>query len=166
MNAPEKEARLTKIKDQERFRTIDDILAFAIKKEEEAAVFYGTMIATARMPGLKRLLSELRDEEENHKKLLLELAEGPAVDQEPMKVTDLRISDYLVAEPPHPDMGFQDLLILAARKEQKDVQLYSALALRSSKNRHRKLFEFLAGQEKTHKLRIESEYEKQVLGED
>jgi len=52
---------------------------------------------------LKKLLSELRDEEENHKKLLLELAEGPAVEQEPMKVTDLRISDYLVAEPPHPD---------------------------------------------------------------
>lgn len=84
---------MTEIKDEERFRTIDDILAFAIKKEEEAAAAYGTMIATARTPGLKKLLGELMDEEENHKKLL-------------------------------------------------------------------------AGQEKTHKLRLESEYERHVLGED
>jgi rubrerythrin len=157
---------LTEIKDEERFRTIDDILAFAIKKEEEAAAAYGTMIATARTPGLKKLLGELMDEEENHKKLLLELAEGPTVDQEPAKVADLRISDYLIAEPPHPDMGFQNLLIFAARKEHKAAQLYSALALRSTKDGQRKLFEFLAGQEKTHKLRLESEYERHVLGED
>jgi rubrerythrin len=49
---------LTEIKDEERFRTIDDILAFAIKKEEEAAAAYGTMIATVRIPGLKKLLGK------------------------------------------------------------------------------------------------------------
>jgi len=68
---------LTEIKDEERFRTIDDILAFAIKKEEEAAAAYGTMIATARTPGLKKLLGELMDEEENHKKLLAEALRVP-----------------------------------------------------------------------------------------
>lgn len=157
---------MTEIKDEERFRTIEDILAFAVQREEEAAAAYGTMIATARTPGLKKLLGELMDEEKNHKRLLLELAEGRTVDREPENVTDLRISDYLISEPPHPDMGFQDLLIFAARKEHKAARLYSALALRSAKDGHRKLFEFLAGQEKTHKLRLESEYEKYVLGED
>jgi rubrerythrin len=153
-------------KDEERFRTIDDILAFAVQREEEAAAAYETMMVTARAPGLKKLLGELKDEEENHKKLLLELAEGPTVDQESAKVVDLKISDYLIAEPPHPDMGFQNLLIFAAKKEHKAAQLYSDLALRSTNDRHRKLFEFLAGQEKIHKLRLESEYETHVLGED
>ena len=157
---------MKKTNDEERFRTIDDILAFAVQREEEAAAAYETMIVTARAPGLKKLLGELKEDEENHKKLLQELAEGQIVDQEPAKVVDLRISDYLITEPPHPDMGFQNLLIFAARKEHKAAQLYSALALRSTKDGQRKLFEFLAGQEKTHKLRLESEYERHVLGED
>ena len=157
---------MTDIEDKQRFLTIDGILEFAIKKEEESAASYKAMIATTRTPGLKILLSELMAEEENHKKLLLELTGGRADDLKPMKVVDLKISDYLVAEPTHPDMGFQDLLIFAARKEHNAALLYSALALRSTKKRPRELFEFLAGQEKIHKLRLESKYERLVLGED
>lgn len=154
------------IKNEKRFQTIDDILSFAIEREEEAYALYGKMIVTARTPGLKQFLDELMGEEKKHKKLLLEIAEGSTADLEPAKVTDLKISDYLVAEPINPDMGFQDLLIFAARKEHKTVLLYSALAQRSAKDQHRKLFEYLAGQERTHKLRLESEYEKYILGED
>ena len=157
---------MTEIKDEERFRTIDGILEFAIKKEEEAAAAYGEMLEVAGTPGLKKLLKELCDEEGNHKRLLEKAARAGIEELGSASVVDLRITDYLIAEPLHPDMSFQDLLIFAARKEHKAAQLYSALALRATKNRHRKLFEFLAGQEKTHKLRLESEYERHVLGED
>jgi rubrerythrin len=157
---------LTETKDEKRFRTIDAILAFAIKKEEEAAAAYGEMLEAAGTPGLKKLLKELYDEEGNHKRLLEKAVRAGIEELKSKSVEDLRITDYLIAEPPHPDMSFQDLLIFAARKEHKAAQLYSALALRLTKEGHRKLFEFLAGQEKTHKLRLESEYERHVLGED
>ena len=79
------------------------------------------------------------------------------------EVEDLKISDYLVEEPPSPDMNFQDLLILAAKKEQKAVDLYSDLERKVSKKELKKLFEFLIQQEKSHKLKLEEEYEKHVL---
>ena len=82
------------------------------------------------------------------------------------KVTDLKISDYLVEEPPDAEMNFQDLLIFAAKKEQKAAELYSELARKSDPKDQKKLFEFMAAQEKSHKLKLEAEYEKRVLQED
>jgi rubrerythrin len=63
-------------------------------------------------------------------------------------------------------MDFQDLLIFAAKKEQKAMELYSDLADKSKKKEQKKLFDFLAMQEKSHKLKLETEYEKHVLWED
>ena len=78
-------------------------------------------------------------------------------------MTDLKISDYLVEEPPSAEMTFQDLLIFAAKKEQSAVEMYSKLAERSKSDELKKLFAFLVEQEKDHKLKLESEYEKHVL---
>jgi rubrerythrin len=63
-------------------------------------------------------------------------------------------------------MNFQDLLIFAAKKEKKAADLYIDLAKRSLSKEQKALFEFLAKQEKSHKLRLELEYEKHVLWED
>ncbi len=155
-----------KTKNKEQFRTIDDILAFAIKKEEEAASAYGDMLKAAGTPGLKKLLKELYDEEGNHKRLLEKAAHSGIEVLESMSVEDLKITDYLIARPPHPDMSFQELLILAAKKEGKAAALYGDLARRAASSEHRKLFDHLMQQEKSHKLRLESEYERHVLGED
>ena len=78
---------------------------------------------------------------------------------------DLRISDYIVDEPLGDDASFQDLLIFAAKKEAKAVVFYADLAARAADPSQRKIFEFLIGQEKSHKLRLEQEYEKYVLPE-
>ena len=56
-------------------------------------------------------------------------------------------------------------MIFAARKEQKAAELYERLVGMAPGARERKVFEFLAGQEKTHKLKLETEYEKQVMWE-
>jgi len=63
-------------------------------------------------------------------------------------------------------MNFQDLLIFAAKKEKRAALLYSDLAKKSLNREQKSLFEFLAKQEKAHKLRLELEYEKHVLWED
>jgi len=83
----------------------------------------------------------------------------------PAFVPDLKISDYLVDETLSADMTFQELLIFAARKEQKAAELYERLAAMAPGGKERKVFEFLSGQEKSHKLKLETEYEKQVMWE-
>jgi rubrerythrin len=144
----------------------EDIIAFAISREEEAAAGYADMLAAAETPGLKELFRELRDEERDHKRLLEGLDPVGAGSLESPAVEDLGITDGLKAEPPHPDMSFQDALIFAARKEEKAVRLYAGLAAGAGRAEDRKLFEFLAGREKLHKLKLETEYDKRVLTED
>ena len=143
----------------------EGIIAFAVAREEEAAAGYANMMAASETPGLKELFRELRDEERDHKRLLEGLDPVGAGSLEPPEAEDLGITDGLKAEPPHPDMSFQDALIFAARKEEQAVRLYSGLAAKAGRAGDRTLFEFLAGREKLHKLRLETEYEKRVLAE-
>ena len=144
----------------------ESIIAFAIAREEDAAAGYADMMAGAETPGLKELFRELRDEEREHKRLLEGLDPVAAGSLEPTAIEDLKITDGLKAEPPHPDMSFQDALIFAARKEEKAARLYAGLAAAAGRDEDRKLFEFLAGREKLHKLKLETEYDKHVLTED
>jgi rubrerythrin len=143
-----------------------EIVDFAIKREEEAYKAYGRMIEIARTPGLRKMLSELKDEEKNHKKLLQGITQEKISSLEIQKIGDLKISDYLVEEPASAEMNFQDLLILAAKKEQKAVELYTNLREKAEKEEIKKLFDFLVQQEKSHKLRLEEEYDRYILEED
>ena len=144
----------------------NEIIEFAIRNEEKAIHSYGSLAEIARTPGLKKLLLELQEEEKNHKKLLQEITKEKIESLEIKEVTDLKISDYLLEEPPDSDMSFQDLLILAAKKEQKAVELYSGMERKVKNKELKRLFEFLIQQEKSHKLKLEEEYEKHVLEED
>ena len=146
--------------------SFEDIVAFAVAREEEAAAGYADMMASAETPGLKELFRELRDEEREHKRLLEGLDPAGAASLEPATARDLGITDRLRAEPPHPDMTFQDALIFAARKEDQAARLYAGLAAGAGREDDRKLFAFLAGRERLHKLKLETEYDKRVLTED
>lgn len=148
------------------FRNVPDIVAFAVSREEEAAAGYERLMGIVRIPGLKELVRELRDEEWEHKKILEGLARGGAMDFPPTTLADLGIVDALVPEPADEDLDVQSLLILAAAKELRAAGLYSALAAKSDDAGMRKTFEYLASREKAHKLRLETEYEKHVLTED
>lgn len=144
-------------------QTFKKIIGFAIKREEEAVRTYGDYSRKAKTPGLKKLLVELQGEERNHKKLLQNITKEKVGALEIKEVTDLKISDYLVEEKPSAEMSFQDVLILAAKKEQKSAKLYADLKKKVKKPDLKKLFEFLVQQEKSHKLKLEEEYEKHVM---
>jgi rubrerythrin len=149
-----------------KFANFKDVMKFAIQREEEAARNYGKLRTIAKEEAAKKLLADLQQEEKHHKKILQGLTKVKVEATASKSVKDLMISDYLVEEPLTPDMNFQDLLIFAAKKEKKAADLYSALAKKSPVKDHKALFEFLAKQEKAHKLRLELEYEKHVLWED
>jgi len=149
-----------------RFRSPSDVLDFAIQREIEAADGYGRMAEMAIAPGLRAFLFELKAEEENHRRLLEGMTAERLAGPLPAPVADMKLSDSLEDVIPAPDMTLQELLIFAARKEKKAEDLYAGLARRPEFAAQRRTFEFLAAQERTHKLKLEEEYEKRVLSED
>lgn len=149
-----------------KFSGFDDVIQFAIQREEEAAKAYGDMMKNAQDEAARKLLLDLQEDEKNHKRVLQGLTKVKVASSASKDVKDLKISDYLVEEPLGADMNFQDLLIFAAKKEKRAADLYEDLAKKSKSKEQEALFEFLAKQEKSHKLRLELEYEKHVLWED
>ncbi len=146
-------------------KNFKEIIQFAIKREEDAIRIYGEMAEKTKMPGLKKLLIDLQSEEKNHKRMLENLSQEKLKSYEVKKVPDLKITDHLLEEPIEPEMNFQELLIFAAKKEQKAADLYSELASQAVDADMKKTFEFMVQQEKSHKLKLEKEYEDHVLDE-
>ena len=125
------------------FSDFDEIIKFAIQREMDAIEGYGQMLEKAKNPGLKEILAELQNEERNHKKLLEDMTQMKIEAHQVKEVTDLQISDFLVEEPLTDEISFQDLLIFAAKKEQKAVELYSAMHDSVEEPELKKMFEFL-----------------------
>jgi rubrerythrin len=150
------------------FRTAADIFRFAIAREEEAAAAYAVLAGGQAYGGLRDMLLDLRAEELEHKRRLEALAASAAAGTSlpaPRDVEDLGLTDAL----PEPSLSgpatLQDLLIGAARKEARAAALYAALAVRAADPAARGLFELLAEEERGHKLRLETAYERYVLSE-
>jgi rubrerythrin len=149
------------------FTNLDEALAFAVEREDEAARFYAELSARTGRESLKTLLDELEAEERGHRALLEGLrAARPAVLTAGGPVPDLGLTDGLEDAPAGPDDSVQDLLVHAARREAQAAALYERLAGATSEPDIRTLFEFLRQQEKRHKLRLELEYEAHILVED
>jgi len=150
----------------EKCLTIEEALRFAIRREVDAAKGYAEMSRKAKNESSKALLEELSSEEENHRRLLEDLAAGKAVPLMTGEVEDLHLSDSIIEEPLEEGSGFQDLLIFAAKKEAQAVELYTRLLKQCPRPDQKRLFEFLVQQEKIHKLKLEKEYEAAILPED
>jgi rubrerythrin len=148
-----------------RFGSTAEILAFAVAREIDAAAGYARIEALAGTPALRRLAGELREQEEGHRRLLEGLDPATLAGPAGRLTVDLRIVDGLPDERPAPDMSVQDMLVFAAKKEAQAVALYESLAPLAGTSEHQRLFRFLAAQEREHKLRLEAEYEAQILTE-
>lgn len=149
----------------EPFADVKGVIAFAIAREEAAVRLYARLAALSKHPGLTKVLLDLQDDEKRHKDVLEDLSPSKIRSLEPAAVEDLKLTDGLEAETPSPDMTFQEALIFAAKKEAAAVALYETLAARCADPALKRVFELLRGQEKAHKLKVESEYERLVLTE-
>lgn len=151
---------------ERRFETAAAIIAFAIQREIDAAGHYARIAAMAATPGLRELAEDLGAQEVEHRRLLEALPPETLSGLEAAPVPDLHLVDALSAEPLSGEMSIQDMLIFAAKKEAQSVTLYEALARAAAPAGQDRLFLFLAGQERRHKLRVEAEYELHILQED
>jgi len=147
------------------WKTVDEILDFAIKGEEEAAAFYKDMAGRVDKDWMKKAFLSFAKEEEGHKAKLQAIKAGKKLFPAQKTVLDLKIGDYLVDAEIKPEMDYQDALIVAMKKEKAAFKLYSDLAQSTTDEDLRNTFLALAHEEANHKLRFEVEYDEFVLRE-
>lgn len=148
------------------FQSVNNVLDFAIEKEAEAQEFYLEWAGKLEATHLKELFRNFAGEEQKHKEKLERVRSGSTFKaNSTAKVTDLKIVDYLVDIVPTPDMDYQEALIIAMRREKSSFKLYNDLAAMSGDEDMRNLFLALAQEEAKHKLRLETEYEKDIYRE-
>lgn len=143
----------------------DQILEFAIEREQEAADFYHNLAARSNSDVMRDVFEQFAREEERHRDKLTAVKVGSRGLGSSAGIQDLSLADYLVEKKPDPDMSYQDALVLAMHKEKAAFKLYSELAGLAEDVALRDLFLSLAQEEAKHKLRFELEYDENVLRE-
>ncbi|MFA5423397.1 MAG: ferritin family protein [Phycisphaerae bacterium] len=138
-------------------QTKEQIIRFAIRREQEAYKFILAIREVAKFPGIKFLLEDMAKEELEHKeKLELELIKlGEVVPEDDLSQTAYKIESDEIAE-----MDYADLLVLGMEKEDISFRMYIDLALKAQNAESRETFLAIAEQELRHKIRFEIEYEK------
>jgi len=147
------------------WKSVDEILDFAIKGEEEAAAFYKEMATRVEKDWMQKAFLTFAKEEEGHKAKLEGIKSGKKLFPSQKTVLDLKIGDYLVDAEVTPGMDYQDALIVAMKKEKAAFKLYSDLAQSTDDPDLRNTLLALAHEEANHKLRFEVEYDEFVLRE-
>ena len=143
------------------FESVDDILAYAIGKEEEAVQFYTDLAGKEKFKAVKETFEGFAKEEEKHVKLLTNLKtdKGKVEAYELEAIPDLKISDYLVETEYKEGMFMQDILRIAMKREEVAVKLYNDLAGKTDNAEVKKVLGLLAQEEAKHKLGLETMYD-------
>jgi rubrerythrin len=149
----------------EQWKSVDEILDFAIEQETQAAQFYTDLATRMDRQWMSEIFKEFAQEEMGHKKKLVEIKAGKRLVPAASKILDLKIGDYLVDVEPTPDMDYQQALMLAMKKEKKAFKMYTDLAAAAGDANLSAIFSSLAQEEAKHKLRFEIEYDDYVMTE-
>ncbi|WP_020588151.1 ferritin family protein [Desulfobacter curvatus] len=143
------------------FKSVDEILEFAIDREKEAVEFYASLAEEAPSKALKQTFIDFSKEEGKHVALLSDISGNKAMidSYELKKIPDLKISNYMVDTKYEKGMPMPEVLKLAMKREEKSVKLYQVLGDKTDNADAKKLFQILVQEESKHKLGLESMYD-------
>jgi len=143
------------------FKSVDEILEFAIDRENAAVSLYTSCAQEATSKELKQTFLDFAKEEEKHAAMLSDISGNKEkIDNyEFKKIPDLKISDYMVESVYEKGMPMPEVLKLAMKNEEKAVKLYTLLADQTDNADAKKLFLLLAQEESKHKLGLETMYD-------
>ncbi|MEJ2169277.1 MAG: ferritin family protein [Desulfobacterales bacterium] len=145
------------------FENLDAILDFAIAKEIEAAEFYISISKQEVFSGAGKMFEEFAQEERKHQRMLEEFKTKGAVasmgEYNFKWITDIKRSDYVVDLEFSPGMAYNEILILAMKREEKALKLYNDFLAQADSDESRTLFKILCQEEAKHKLALETMYD-------
>ncbi len=143
----------------------DDIIEFAISREKEAVRFYSDLQDKAQFAPQKRVLREFEAMETGHVTLLEGVKKREGFKAKALPPVDLKLDDYLVAVEPAAQLSYQDILILAIKKEKRSMDLYSRMAAEAGDTEIETVFQRLFTEESNHKSYFERIYDEEILSE-
>ncbi len=145
------------------FASLEEILDYAVAKEKEAVQFYSRLAKEESFSGAREMFTEFAREEGRHERLLLEFktrGTAQAVADYPLKwIKDLKRSDFAVEIEYRPGMAYNEILMLAMKREEKALKLYNEFLRQAQGPEAKKLFQVLCQEEAKHKLALESLYD-------
>ncbi len=141
----------------------NEIIEFAITREKEAVQFYHDLQEKSYFSGKKGLFNSLENMEKKHIQVLTRIKQEGSQSIDVPAVQNLHISDYMVAPPADGELSYQDILIIAMKREEASYRLYTDLADKNQNEAIRKLFMKLASEEAQHKLMFERMYDEEIL---
>jgi len=146
-------------------KNVDEILDWAIKREQDAHDFYMDLAKKLERPGMKEIFTQFAGEELGHRKKLESVKAGKRLLPSAQKVMNLKIAEYTVDVDPNEELDYQKALILAMKREKSSFKLYTDLANSVGEEDLKLSFLALAQEEAKHKLRFEIEYDDVILAE-
>ncbi len=145
------------------FENLQEVIDFAIEKEIEAADFYEEVSQQEGMSGAKEMLLEFAEQEKKHQRLLEELKTKGIVegisDYKFKWIPDIKRSDYVVELEYKKGMTYNELLMLAMKREEKALALYNQLLRQADGKNAKDVFKMLCQEEARHKLILETKYD-------
>ena len=145
------------------FVELQDVIDFAIDKEQEAMDFYSDLASKVKHKAIAEELQKMVGIEQNHRDRLKEMDVGEAAKTTVEPAQNLKIADYLVELAPSPDMSWQDVVHIAMKRELAAMNLYTDLAKMVADQNAKQMFENLAAEESAHKLYFEKIWDDEIM---
>ncbi len=146
-----------------KFENLEAILDFAIEKEIEAAEFYTNLSKTDAFSGSGKMFEKFATEERKHQKMLEDFkSQGVTTSMVGYKfkwITDIKRSNYVVDLEYSPEMGYNEILMLAMKREETALKLYNEFLAQTDSEEGKTLFKILCQEEAKHKLALETMYD-------
>ncbi|UCG04836.1 MAG: ferritin family protein [Desulfobacterales bacterium] len=146
-----------------KFENMEAIVDFAIEKEIEAAEFYSNLSNEENFSGSSKMFAEFAEEERKHQELLEDFkTKGITQSMQDYHlewITDIKRSDYVVELEYQKGMAYNEILMLAMKREEKALKLYNDFLAQADTEEGKKLFKILCQEEAKHKLSLETMYD-------
>lgn len=149
----------------EKFVTIDDIIKFAVEREDTAFKLYTRAAELSTSISAKKMFEELAQEEATHKNVFAKIDEEKAEHHKVCTLPESSIAKYLADVPFRTDLTYSEILVFALKTEENAYQLYKAAAGMTDDEKLQKVLMNIADVELGHRRRLEAIYEERVLTE-
>ncbi len=151
------------LKDQLSLMDMDAIVEMCINQEQQAIDLYTLARDQANDESSRQKFQELVDMETEHKVSLKNFEIENYIELPPV---DLKITDYLMEPELKDNMTTQEIIILAAKREDRTARMYQDLADHFAFDKKlNTFFQMMADEELRHKHDLETEYENEFLPE-
>ena len=145
-------------------RSFDDVVNFAIRKEENSMALFEEFARRAQNPGIRDFFRELAEEERKHRDMLKDLKPFGLEDFTVEQAQDFQIADHLVDLNFADDITYQEALTIAMKKKQRAVEFYTSWRNQCIHEKTARVFEYLAEAERKEKAALEAKYDDEILG--